>query len=224
MNAGRPVPGPHPKPPHLDPLLLPCLVAATASDVGPGDHREGEEFIGADFTGQDLELTSFVACALRRPRLNDTQLRGAHFTETELTDVDAPVLVAPRTSWRSTTVRGSRLGAAELYESSWRCVAVEDSKINYLNARTATWQDVVFSNCVLDELDLAGASLSRVAFPGCQIRTLDLSHARLVDVDLRGAELHALKGLAGLAGAWITADQLVSLAPLLATHLKIHLG
>ena len=43
-------------------------------------------------------------------------------------------------------------------------------------------------------------------------------------MDLRGAQLQAIKGLGGLAGAWITDHQLTELAPLLAAHLKIDIG
>ena len=66
--------------------------------------------------------------------------------------------------------------------------------------------------------------MTRLAFAGCRIETLTLSGARLVDVDLRGADFRAITGLAGLAGSWVTEDQLTELAPHLARHLKISVG
>jgi uncharacterized protein YjbI with pentapeptide repeats len=121
-------------------------------------------------------------------------------------------------------VSGSRIGAAELYESHWRSLEVVGSKLGYLNARSTVWQDVIFRDCVIDELDLGSATISRLAFERCEINTLDATRARCTDVDLRGARLHAIKGLGGLAGAWITGHQLTELAPLLAAHLKIDIG
>jgi hypothetical protein len=103
-------------------------------------------------------------------------------------------------------------------------VEIVGSKLGYLNARTAVWQDVVFRDCMIDELDLGSATISRLAFDRCEIKTLDTTRARCTDVDLRGAQLHAIKGLGGLAGAWITDQQLTELAPLLAAQLKIGVG
>jgi uncharacterized protein YjbI with pentapeptide repeats len=98
---------------------------------------------------------------------------------------------------------------------------VSEGKIGYLNARAAQWQDVRFADCTLGELDLSSARVTRLAFHRCRIETLTLSGARLADVDLRGADVRAITGVAGLAGCWITEDQLSELAPHLATHLKI---
>ncbi len=218
MNADQP------KPPKIDRLCWPALVPATVESVESGGTREGESFDAADFSGIELDFTSFVSCSFDRSRFEETTLRGVHFAECRLSHLDAPILSAPRSSWRGVELSASRVGSAELYESSWRCVTVEEAKISFLNARSARWQDVVFRNCVIEELDLGHASLSRVAFPGCQIGTLELPHARLLDVDLRETELAVINGLAGLAGAWITPDQLTRMAPLLAAHLKIRLG
>ena len=41
----------------------------------------------------------------------------------------------------------------------------------------------------------------------------------MTGADLRGADLGGVDGLAGLAGATVSADQLADLAPLLASHL-----
>ena len=205
----------------MEPVSWPSLVPTAADAVRSGDTREGEDFAGADFSGIELDFSSFVSCSFDRSRFEETTLRGVHFSECRLAHLDTPILSAPRSSWRAVELSASRLGSAELYESSWRCVTVEDAKISFLNARSARWQDVVFRNCLIDELDLGHASLNRVAFPGCQIRTVELNHARLLDVDLRQTELSVINGLSGLAGAWITADQLALLAPLLAAHLKI---
>ena len=213
-----------PEPPVISPVVLPDLTDVAASEVRDGDQREAERYDVGAFAGVDLEFTSFSGCAFHRCDLERARLRGAHFAEVTLTELDVAELTAPRSSWRNMQVTGSRIGAAELYESNWRSVEIVGSKLGYLNARTAVWQDVIFRDCVIDELDLGSATISRLAFDGCEIRTLDVNRARCTDVDLRGAHLHAIKGLGGLAGSWITDHQLIELAPLLATHLKIDIG
>ena len=215
-------PPPKLHPPQISPIVLPEDLSPTAADaVLDGDQREGELYEGIDFGARDLEHTSFTGCAFRRVGLDQARLRGAHFAEVTMTEVDAAGLTASRSAWRNVELTGSRLGAAELYESHWRSVVVTGSKISYLNARSARWQDVIFRDCTVGELDLGGATLSRLTFERCQIATLDVRHAKLADVDLRGAELHIVKGLTGLAGSWISERQLTELAPLLAAELKI---
>ena len=195
-----------------------------ARTVGPEDIREGERYVAVDFTDADLEFTSFSSCAFHRVRLNEAGLRGAHFAEVTFDEVDAAVLAAPRSSWRNVQLTGSRLGSMELYESNWRSVCIEGSKIDYLNARSAHWQDVRWRNCTISELDLGQAVISRMAFEDCRIGTLHVGQARFADVDLRGTQLSALAGVAGLAGSWITESQLEALAPQLAAYLSINVG
>ena len=200
------------------------LVATPTEELLDGDQREGERYEGGQLIGRDLEHTSFIGCAFHRVSLDRSRLRGAHFADVTMGEIEAAELRAPRSSWRSVEVASSRLGAVELYESHWRSVVVSGCKISYLNARSATWQDVIFRDCTFDELDLGSATVARLRFERCQVKTLDVTHAKLADVDLRGAELGAVKGLGGLGGTWINDHQLMDLAPLLAAHLKINVS
>ncbi len=216
-----PEPSAGPKPPKLVSPRLGSLDTVDPAELASGEMRSDERYVDADFGVLDLGSTSFVGCSFERVRLTDPTLRGAQFADCTFADLDAPVLSAPRSSWRSTTVTSSRIGSGEAYESTWRSVLIEGSKINYLNVRSAEWRDVVLRDCVIDELDLSYARVNRLAVQRCRIGTLDVSHANLVDVDLRGASLATVNGLGGLAGAWINQTQLLELAPLLAGHLGI---
>jgi uncharacterized protein YjbI with pentapeptide repeats len=213
-----------PTPPKLVAPRLGTLDQLEAAELGPGELRSDERFADADFGGLNLTSTSFVGCAFERVRLLQTNLRGAQFADCTLVDLDAPVLTAPRSSWRSTRLSGSRIGSGEAYESTWRSVLVEGCKINFMNLRSAEWTDVVLRDCVVDELDLSYATVKRLALERCRIGTLDVSDATLADVDLRGAELSAVNGLGGLAGAWISETQLLEFAPLVAAHLGLRVA
>jgi len=214
-----------PRAPQITHLTQPAdLVATRTDDLLDGDQREGERYDGAQLSGRDLEHTSFIGCAFHRVSLDRSRLRGAHFADVTLSEIEAAELGASRSSWRSVELTSSRLGAVELYESQWRSVVVTGCKISFLNARSAKWQDVIFRDCTFDELDLGSATVARLSFERCQVKTLDLAHAKLADVDLRGAELGAVNGLDGLGGTWINDHQLSDLAPLLAAHLKINIS
>ena len=209
-----------PEPPRLEAVELPELT----DPEDTGDVREGQRFDDLDWSDADREFWTFTGCAFRRVNLDGTRLRGSHLNEVVLAALEVAELVAPRSTWRRVELTGGRIGSAEVFDTSWRSVSVSGAKIGYLNARAAEWQDVRFADCTLGELDLSSARVTRLAFVGCRIETLTVSGARLVDVDLRGADFRALTGPAGLAGSWITQDQLTELAPHLAQHLKINVG
>lgn len=210
------------QPPVIKPVRRPTdLVDGSAPDIEAGDTREAERYVGTDLAGRRLSHTTFRECVFDGVSLEESDLRGVHLIESVLTNVGAAALAAPRSFWRDVVCTGSRLGSAELYETTWRSVTFEQCKISYVNARSAHWRDVMFRDCVLDELDLGYASVQRLAFVNCQVNTLELASAQLAHVDLRGARLSTVNGLEGLAGCWITEEQLTSLAPLLAQHLKI---
>jgi uncharacterized protein YjbI with pentapeptide repeats len=212
-----------PKAPTIRPVALGRL-SAPRTPVASGDHREGELYADRDLSDADVEFTSFTSCAFRRVGLQDTRLRGAHFVDVTFADLDCPALSAPRSQWQNVDLGTSRVGSAELYDTVWKSVTVSGSKLGYLNARASTWRDVVFTDCIIDELDLGSATVHRLAFERCRIETLDVTGASLSDVDLRDVQLSAVRGLAGLAGSWVTEQQLLEFAPLLAAHLRINVG
>ena len=213
-----------PRPPEPVALTLPPLAGLAADELVEDERYEARLLVDADLSGAELARCTFAECALERVALHETDLRGVHLVESRLTQVDAAVFSAPRSSWRTVLLERSRLGAVEAYEATWRSLLVSECKLGYLNARAGTWRDVTLRGCTVDELDLSGAKLTRVAFEDCRIGTLRASGATLVDVDLRGARLEVVEGLAGLAGAWVSEQQLGELAPLLADHLRIRVA
>jgi uncharacterized protein YjbI with pentapeptide repeats len=108
-------------------------------------------------------------------------------------------------------------------EGQWDRVALAGARIGYLSLRDAQVTDLRLADCEVETLDLTGASLGRVALPGSVVGELVATGARLRDVDLRGCSLERVVDVAGLAGAVITAGQLVALAPALAEalHLRV---
>ena len=197
------------------------VVRVEAPDLLDGDHREGELYEREAFDALDLAGITLQECVLDGVSLNDTDLRGARFMECTFTDLFAPVFRAPRTSWRETSLRGTRWGSAELYDSRLDAVHLEGGKLDYVNLRSAQLTDVLVSGCIIGELDLTGVRATRVAFQDCTIGTLTLDGARLKDTDLRSSTFRGLNGLDGLRGATVDDYQLQLLAPFLADSMGL---
>ncbi|GGC81050.1 hypothetical protein GCM10011512_04770 [Tersicoccus solisilvae] len=207
--------------PRIGELRLPDLTDADPTTIRAGAHHEGNRYPDADLGGRDLSDVVFSECAFDGLEAHETELRGARILETRITRLNAPVLRAPRSTWRDVHVEGSRLGAAELDEAELRSVVVTGSKLTFLNLRAATLLDVRFTDCTIDELDLTGARAERVALDGCTVGTLVVDQARLRHVDLRGADLRILSGIDFLRGAVLSSGQALDLAGAFAGHLGI---
>jgi uncharacterized protein YjbI with pentapeptide repeats len=187
-------------------------------DVLTGDRIEGKRIDVFDLAGErlpDLEIEESVIGTLR---VDGADLRGLRVRDSVVETLDAPVLRASSSSWREVRIAGGRIGSAELYDAGLNGVEFVGMKLGFVNLRGSTLTDVVFRDCVLDELDIADARLLRVSFDGTRIRAAEGSNTRIEHVDLRGADLDRVERLEGFRGATIGADQLYTLAPLLAAQ------
>jgi uncharacterized protein YjbI with pentapeptide repeats len=185
------------------------------------DDRDNERFGGVDLGGRDLTGATFSECGFVDVSLDDAELQGARFNDCILTRVNAPILRASRSSWRSVVIEHSRIGSGELYDSGVNAVHFSHCKIGYLNLRGSKLRDVLFTECTVDELDLGGATATRVAFDATPVRLLDVAGAALADVDLRGVDLGGIRGIDGLRGTTMTEFQLAQLSPLFAAHVGV---
>lgn len=207
--------------PLIDPLHLTDLEEAEWTALTRGASLEGVRVSSGNIDGRDLADLSTSECRLENLSLRDTSLLRARFSETQIVRLDVAALEAAHSSWRFCELEGCRVGSAELFDSAWQSVRLRECKLGYLNLRGAELNDVEFVDCRIDELDLQGAKIRRLAFSGCELNTIVLRQAALHDVDLRGATLAEIQGVDNLRGVIVSAEQLVELAPLLASHLGI---
>ncbi|MHA7209765.1 pentapeptide repeat-containing protein [Arthrobacter sp. MDT1-65] len=202
-------------------LRAPRGARVEAPHLLDGDHREGEHYERLDLDGAELAGITLQECLFEGVSLDGTDLRGARVIECAFEGLFAPVFRAPRSSWRETSLRSTRWGSAELYDSRLDGVHLDGGKLDYVNLRSARLTDVLVSGCIIGELDLTGARATRLALADCTIGTLTLDGAQLRDTDLRTSSFRGLQGLDGLRGATIDEYQLQLLAPFLADSMGL---
>ena len=203
------------------PIVRRDLVLGDAAMIRAGAVLDGVRFDGIDLSGDDLTGSSFLECELADLRAHETQLRATTLTDVVFRRLDAPALSAARSRWRDVELSESRIGSLDLAGATWQSVLIRGCKLGFVNLRGADIGNVVVEHCTIDELDLGAATAARVTFIGTRIGTLDLSGARLSAVDLRGADLHRITNLPGLAGSTMDDAQVQALATSFATHLGI---
>jgi len=187
-------------------------------DVLTGDRIEGKRIETLDLAGERLPDVEIEESVIGTLRIDGADLRGLRVRDSIIEVLDAPVLRASSSAWREVRIAGGRVGSAELYDAGLNGVEFVGMKLGFVNLRGSTLTDVVFRDCVIDELDIADARLLRVSFDGTRIRAAEGSNTRIDHVDLRGADLDRVERLEGFRGATIAADQLYTLAPLLAAQ------
>ncbi|WP_171107174.1 MULTISPECIES: pentapeptide repeat-containing protein [unclassified Streptomyces] len=203
-------------------VRLPELEAYGGGDLEPDGDYDGLEFRDAELGGQDGGGARFMDCALTGCALDETRLHRARFLDSVLTAPRGVGTNLAEATLRDVELRDARLGGTQLHGAALERVLIRGGKLDFLNLRGARLKDVVFDGCVLVEPDFGGASLERVEFTDCALKGADFSGATLADVDLRGAvPLEIARGVDRLAGAVISAGQLVELAPVLAGALGI---
>ncbi|BBC34300.1 uncharacterized protein SGFS_055940 [Streptomyces graminofaciens] len=203
-------------------VRLPALEPYGGGELEPDGDYDGLEFREEDFVGQDGGGARFMDCVLVGCAVDETRLSRVRVLDSVLTGIRGVGTNLAEATLRDVELVDARLGGVQLHGAVLERVVVRGGKIDYLNLREARLKDVVFEDCVLVEPDFAGARLERVEFPGCVLKGADLSGASLTDVDLRGvASLEIARGVDRLAGAVISAAQLVDLGPVLAAEMGI---
>jgi len=206
------------KAPLIDELRLPDLEDAPPQILRERDHVEGVRLRDADTAGIDRAGLSITECEISGWNASETDLRGACLMESAIENLNAPVLIAPRSSWKDIRIDASRVGSGELYEAELTDVIISGSKLGWVNLRGATLRDVIFRSCTFEELDLAGANMTRVAFEDCSAANLDITRSTSRDVDLRGVQFAVLSGIDSLTGTVLSASQAIGIAEQLAVH------
>lgn len=198
--------------PPLDPdLRLDDLEAAGGDGLVARADLAGVRVSGVDLGDRDLTGIQLSEVALDDVRADGTVLRAAVLSEVTIERLDAPVLDAARSRWRTVVVSDSRVGSLAAFDVDLDVVRFERCRIGFANLRGATLTDVALVDCTIDELDVSGATITRLAMPGSSIRTLSVRDATFAHVDLSSAELDDVDDIASLRGATLGSGQLFAL-------------
>jgi uncharacterized protein YjbI with pentapeptide repeats len=126
-------------------------------------------------------------------------------------------------SARRVEVRSCRLTGCQLAEATFSDVTFADCRLDLVGLRMARLERVVFQDCRMAECDLYESSLTDVLFERCELREATFSGARMKRVELRGCDLAGLQGVEALRGARMPWNDVLEIAPLLATALGVEI-
>ena len=205
----------------LSDARLATLAALDAADVEDDAQLDEAVLRDADLGAVDASHLVLRECALERVGLRDATLARLVADSVRVDDCDLANTRWNGASLAWTEIRDSRATGLDLAESSMRHVVFRGCRLDLASLRYVEGEDVRFEDCTLHEADLTGAVLHDAAFVSCELRAVDLTSADLDGADLTTSTLAEVRGVGGLRGAHVRAEQLVTLVPALASHVGI---
>jgi len=142
--------------------------------------------------------------------------------DTEFTKLEAAAVRVYKGNLLRVSMSDCRLTGAEFAETHFEDCVFRNVKFDEAGFRFASFKRVRFENCMLRQADFSNAKLSHVTFTGCDLEATNFISASCTNVDVTTENLANVKGILGLKGATISAEQLIQLAPLLASELGFH--
>jgi uncharacterized protein YjbI with pentapeptide repeats len=176
---------------------------------------------------QDVDFAGATRINADVSRIEGSILTGLSLDKFEMSDVvavklEAAALQAYKTRMLRVEVSDSRLTGSEFAEGSFEDCVFRNVKFDEAGFRFARFKRVRFVNCMLRKVDFSNAKFEHVTFIGCDLEETNFVSAECKSVDVTTEDLATVKGLLGLKGATISTEQLMQLAPLLASELGFH--
>lgn len=155
----------------------------------------------AEFTGREIERFDACDAVFDGCELSGALLAGARLERVEF--------------------RHCRMSGVDFSRATVRDVLFRGCRLDDANFRVASLVSVDADDCELRDVDFYGATIERSNLLRSNLDGADFTKCRLDRVLLHGSNLVGVKGGAALAGAIISRDQVLALAPSLVAALGI---
>ena len=173
-----------------------------------GVRAAGFEMEQCRFVGTDLSSGAWQNGVWRDCRLESVSLAG---------------VVGQRCSLLRSQVMGARATGLQWTDGVVKDVSFSDCRIDLAGFRFTRFSHVEFVGCRMAEVDFTGADVSGVRFVDCDLQGAKLHEAKAVGARFEGCRLEEVSGVEALAGATISAADVLPLAYTLAGALGISL-
>ncbi|OAA26373.1 Pentapeptide repeat-containing protein [Frankia sp. EI5c] len=199
--------------------------AAARGAVPPRVVRGTVEDLRSAVTAGDPD-DGMVGAMVESTVLAGTRVLGGELTGLRLRDVLAEQAVLAGVlidGGGGTRVQftGGRVSGAVWIRGEFHDLTLEQVRADGVTLRSCLLRRVRFTGCDLSGLDLAGTRLDHVRFEDCDLSEAVFTGTKVVAASFRGCRFDGATGVAGLAGAEVDADSLLTLIGPMAAALGI---
>jgi uncharacterized protein YjbI with pentapeptide repeats len=147
--------------------------------------------------------------------LSKVRISSSKFKNTVLANTDFSYSTFYQVKFTSCNLTGTQFIKNSLSE-----VEFSDCKFKLGSFMFSELKNVTFEKCVFDDLDFRDMKLENVTFDDCVIDKIDFNGSRATKkMDISSSKLISVQGVLKLKGLVISEDQLLSLAPFMASEL-----
>ena len=164
---------------------------------------------------------SVASSRVRNVRLTGCRIERFYACDVVFDDCELSGALVSGARLERVEFRRCRMSGIDLSMATLRDVLFDGCRLDGANLRATTLVAVDAADCELRDADFYGATIERSNVLRSNLTGADFSHCRLERLLLHGSTLVDVKGGAALAGAIISRDQIVTLAPSVITSLGI---
>jgi uncharacterized protein YjbI with pentapeptide repeats len=188
-------------------------------------HRTAEPSIDADAARRDppteCEDGDVRGLWLKDARVVDLDLDRPEWLDLIVEDCDVSGVVATGFAIRRAEIHRSRIRGVTLANGQVDDVLVEGCPTDGLSFRFSRLRHVVFRDCDLSGTDFYRTTFEHVTIVDSNLQRADFGAADVKCLSLQNCDLAGVRGVAGLRGATLDADDLPALAFPLAAEVGI---
>ncbi|MBB5152523.1 pentapeptide repeat-containing protein [Saccharopolyspora phatthalungensis] len=182
------------------------------------------EFDGDEIRVESGEFTDLRGKgSLAHSFVRSVDLSGAQLSPLELSDVRFEDVELSSASWQSVKarrieiIRSRAMGFRLSFESA-SDVYIDGCRLDYASIHVeAVKGALAFNECLFREATISG-DLSNVVFQDCSLDGVEFESTKAMGCDLTTSQITGARGLIGLRGARVTAEQATSVAIQLAAE------
>ncbi|MFZ2544472.1 MAG: pentapeptide repeat-containing protein [Candidatus Saccharimonadales bacterium] len=200
------------------------LVSDFSQLIATEDGIENERIENESFDQLSLKNFTIIDSQIIKTDFSGTEIDGFGLKNTRFSDCNMTTAKFPDASWHVVELLNSRCSGIQLNVGILKDVLFKGCKLDLSNFRFAKLTNVIFDGCVINEMDFYNAELKNVQFINCEIDRVEFSNSKLHNVDFTESQIITIKGISSLKGAIISNEQLIYLAPYLASQFGIKIS
>lgn len=163
-----------------------------------------------EFSDMELEKQDYTMQSLARIRLSSTICTKVQFANTDMSD----------SVMNMAKFIGCNLTGTQFIKANITDTVFSDCKIALGSFMFANLKNVLFDNCTFTEVDFREATFEQVVYKKCTLEAVDFSSATVKNsLDISSSQLISLSGILKLKGLVIGNEQILQLAPYMASEL-----
>lgn len=177
-----------------------------------------EDFAKDERSDESIELSKI---ATNKLEAKSGKYSYIDISDSSLSNCVLNTVICFRSSLVRTIIDSGQLTGLQLAEGNFLDFTLKNSRANLCNFRNSKFKLCHFLDSDLSETDFSGSKITKVRFEHCMLDKVDFSNCTFDNVEFINCSLASINGLTSFKGVSISEQNLIEIAPILASELGI---